>query len=44
MPGTLIAVIAYCVNVAVGVMTDGNWKTAGNSLAHFYWRLAQQAR
>jgi hypothetical protein len=44
MSGTLIAVIAYCVNIAVAVATDGGWKTAGNSVAHFCWRISDQFR
>ena len=40
----LVAGIAYVVNITVGFMSDGMWKTAGNSLTHFCLQLAEQRR
>jgi hypothetical protein len=39
-----ITVIAYTVNIAVSVITDGACKTAGNSIAHYYWRITDTRR
>ena len=43
MSGVLIHVIVCIVNVAVGVMTNGEWKTAGNSIVHIYWNVLTPA-
>jgi hypothetical protein len=38
MLGMLVTVLATAVNVTVAFMTDGQWKTAGLSIAQLYWR------
>ncbi len=37
----LVVLIAYTMNIAVGIFTNGEWKTAGYSVAHYYWRMAE---
>jgi hypothetical protein len=38
----MVAAIAYAVNIGIGFLSEGMWKTAGNSLAQFYWHVADR--
>jgi hypothetical protein len=40
----LVAAIVYIVNIAVGFMSDGMWKTAGHSITQLYWQVAEPRR
>jgi hypothetical protein len=40
----LIGAVAYVINITVAFMSDGMWKTAGNSITHFYWQVADPRR
>lgn len=35
-----VEAIAYLVNVGVSFLSDGTWKTAGNSLTQYYWQVS----
>jgi hypothetical protein len=38
-----VAAIAYVVNIGVSFLSEGTWKTAGNSIAQLYWQSCRPA-
>ena len=37
----LITIVSYVLNALGSFATDGNWKTAGLSVAQVYWKRAR---